>query len=58
MQLYLPRRYNEGIHIELYFPSSNKTAGKWSRRVNPLTNNVPHHIETTQLICNVNQLTS
>ena len=24
---------------------------------NPLTTNVPHHIETSQLICNVNQLT-
>ena len=25
--------------------------------VNPLTANVPHHIETSQLICNANQLT-
>ena len=24
---------------------------------NPLTTNVPHHIETSQLICNANQLT-
>ena len=24
---------------------------------NPLTTNVPHHIETSQLICNPNQLT-
>ena len=23
---------------------------------NPLTNNVPHHIETSQLICRANQL--
>ena len=26
--------------------------------VNPLTNNVSHHIETSQLICNANELTS
>ena len=25
--------------------------------LNPLTTNVPHHIETSQLICNANQLT-
>ena len=25
--------------------------------LNPSTNNVPHHIETTQLICIANQLT-
>ena len=25
--------------------------------VNPLTTNVPHHIETSQLICTANQLT-
>ena len=25
---------------------------------NPLPTNVPHHIETSQLICNANQLTS
>ena len=25
--------------------------------INPLTTNVPHHIETSQLICNVNQWT-
>ena len=25
--------------------------------VNPLATNVPHHIETSQLICNTNQLT-
>ena len=32
-----------------------ETSGmKW---VNPLTNNVSHHIETSQLICNANQLT-
>ena len=24
---------------------------------NPLTNNVPHHVETSQLVCNTNQLT-
>ena len=24
---------------------------------NPLTTNVPHHIETSQLICSANQLT-
>ena len=24
--------------------------------LNPLTTNVPHHIETSQLICNANQL--
>ena len=24
---------------------------------NPLTTNVPHHVETSQLICNINQLT-
>ena len=23
---------------------------------NPLTTNVPHHVETSQLICNANQL--
>ena len=27
---------------------------KW---INPLTTNIPHHIETSQLICNANQLT-
>ena len=26
--------------------------------VNPLMANVPHHIETSELICNANQLTS
>ena len=26
--------------------------------LNSLTTNVPHHIETSQLICNANQLTS
>ena len=26
-------------------------------KVNPLTINVPYHIETSQLICNANQLT-
>ena len=25
--------------------------------LNPLTINVPHHVETSQLICNINQLT-
>ena len=25
--------------------------------INPLTTNIPHHIETSQLICNTNQLT-
>ena len=25
--------------------------------INPLTTNVPYHIETSQLICNVNQFT-
>ena len=25
--------------------------------INPLTINVPHHIETSQLICRANQLT-
>ena len=25
--------------------------------INPLTTNVPHHIETSQLICSANQLT-
>ena len=25
--------------------------------INPLPTNVPHHIETSQLICNANQLT-
>lgn len=24
---------------------------------NPLTTNIPHHVETSQLICHVNQLT-
>ena len=27
------------------------------RLVNPLTINIPHHIETSQLICKTNQLT-
>ena len=27
------------------------------RLINPLTTNVPYHIETGQLICNTNQLT-
>ena len=26
-------------------------------KINPLTTNVPHHIETSQLICSANQLT-
>ena len=28
------------------------------KRVNPLTTSVPHHIETSQLICRANQLTA
>ena len=27
------------------------------RPTNPLTTNVPHHVETSQLICNANELT-
>ena len=27
------------------------------QHINPSTTNVPHHTETSQLICNVNQLT-
>ena len=30
---------------------------KSDNRLNPLTTNLPHHIETSQLICNANQLT-
>ena len=29
---------------------------KWVK-VNPLTTNIPHHIETSQLICIANQMT-
>ena len=28
-----------------------------SFELNPLTTNIPHHVETSQLICNPNQLT-
>ena len=28
-----------------------------SGKLNPITTNVPHHIETSQLICNANKLT-
>ena len=30
---------------------------KWVNDFNPLTTNVPHRIKTSQLICNVSQLT-
>ena len=40
------------INYEL---SSEMVNGK--KRVNPLTTNVSHHIETGQLICSANQLT-
>ena len=29
----------------------------WLQMLNPLTTNVPHHIETSQLICSANHLT-
>ena len=31
--------------------------GGFDRALNPLTTNVPHHIESRQLICNANQMT-
>ena len=34
----------------------NKTIGFGRFSINQLTTNVPHHIETSQLICNANQL--
>ena len=37
--------------------SCNTTQGKSHRTINPLTTNVPYHIETSQLIRNANQLT-
>ena len=38
-------------------PSLGRVKGLSFVFINPLTANVPHHIETSQLVCNANQLT-
>ena len=49
---------NEGdlYHLEMQKYCKIKTIGFGRFSINQLTTNVPHHIETSQLICNANQL--
>ena len=42
---------------ELLRISFQSFATKLLAEINPLTTNVPHHIETSRLICSANQLT-
>ena len=46
------------IHKKIKFSQFGLTFVKYLHQyINPLTTNVPHHIETSHLICKANQLT-
>ena len=50
-------KISEIIQTDICFRKKILFPRKYSNLLNPLTTNVPYHIETSQLICNANQLT-
>ena len=51
------KQTNAFLFCSLINTSSFLFSVKWMNSINPLTNNISHHIETSQLICNENQFT-